>query len=141
MPAALGQLYQFYGDRAYAQGQYDCIQSPHVAGVHPLTEVESDENRVMRSVRIAVEWSYGQVTSLWRLSNSHLLNKLEIDAEILLSQVRVMHLLAKCYTCIHGCTVSSHRAFACNPPSLEEYLLLIPDPPQDPFQRDDIHFF
>ena len=107
----------------------------------PLNEVEHEENRVMRCVRIAVEWSYGQVSDLWTISSAHLEKQLEVDAEMVLAQVRVMHLLTNCYTCIHGNTISSHRSFCCNPPSLEEYLLAIPEPPENPLEWGNIDFF
>lgn len=119
-----GNLYAFYGDSAF-QGPWLNIRTRHKPTVlHPLTEQEEDENKAMKKARETIEWSYGLITELWNLAATKWRFKLETDPQVVMEQVRVMHLLTNCRTCLHGSNVSSGNTFNCPPPSLQIYLTL-----------------
>jgi hypothetical protein len=121
--------YAFYGDAAYTRGRYHSIVARHdPTPLAPLNERQKLENQAMKKVRISVEWSYQQVGGLWKLSEDPDAFKLEQDPAIVCAQIRVMHLLTNCYTCIHGNTSSSSGVFACEPPELEDYLVVVEAP-------------
>jgi hypothetical protein len=124
------RLFLFYGDSAF-QGDWHCILAQHHPGPElPLTPRQQAENRVMKKVRESVEWSYSQVGQLWELSQRSDHFQLDRDYMSVLAQLRVMHLLTNCYTCLHGNQISGSRGFQCWTPELEEYLQEYPDPDQ-----------
>jgi hypothetical protein len=119
-----GNVYAFYGDSGFL-GPWVNIRTRHRPTVlHPLTEREEDENKAMMKVRETIEWSYGLITVLWNLAANKQRFKLETDPQVVMEQVRVMHLLTNCRTCLHGSNVSSRNTFDCPPPSLQAYLTL-----------------
>lgn len=117
--------YSFYGDSAF-RGQWNCIRTRHEPTVNapPLTQRQHDENKAMKRSREGIEWSFGLLTNLWKLASVRDRFKLETNEAAVMAQIRVMHLLTNCYTCIHGNNISSHHSFACQPPELEAYLTL-----------------
>jgi DDE superfamily endonuclease len=124
-------LFKFYGDSAF-QGAWRCIRSRHERPEEiPLTPRERGENRVMKKVRESIEWSFDQVDQLWLLAGTYKHRKLEVDPRTLLAEIRVMHLLTNCVTCLRGNQISGARGFRFNPPSLENYLESIIEPLHD----------
>jgi DDE superfamily endonuclease len=117
--------YLFYGDSAF-RGHWNCVRSRHEPTVNApaLTQQQHDENTAMRRAREGIEWSFGLLTNLWKLASIRDRFKLETNEATVMAQVRVMHLLTNCYTCIHGNNISSDHSFACKPPELEAYLTL-----------------
>ena len=114
--------YCFYGDHAY-RGFSRCIRFRHFPALFaPLTPRQRLENVALNRVRTSIEWSYGLVTRKWHLATEPDRFKLETDPEVVMEQVRVLHLLTNCHVCLHGSNVSSRNTFACRPPSLEQYL-------------------
>jgi hypothetical protein len=118
------RVYAFYGDCAFLGGFQNIRTRHRPTPLFPLTQRQEHENVAMKKAREAIEWSYGLLTNLWHLSENREAFKLETDPNAVMAQIRVMHLLTNCYTCMHGNQVSSRHTFACPPPTLEAYLAL-----------------
>jgi hypothetical protein len=117
--------YLFYGDSAF-RGHWNCVRTRHEPTVNApaLTQQQHNENTAMRRAREGIEWSFCLLTNLWKLASIQDRFKLETNEATVMAQIRVMHLLTNCYTCIHGNNISSDHSFACKPPELEAYLTL-----------------
>lgn len=108
----LGIIYAAYGDLAYPNDP--CLLRP-TGGSEPW-QVAFDSS--MSSYRIAVEWGFGKVFTLFAwLDYRH-------AHSVLLSPVGLIYpvanILANCHTCLYGSQTGSY--FSLLPPSLEAYL-------------------
>ena len=117
-------IYSAFGDKAYNVNALHCIRSYFQVfgpGAH-LTPYEELCNDRMKECRESIEWSCGELTSIFQLSalpSSYRLGKRHPYAH---QQLRVCHLLVNMYHCFNGDKAS--RMFHCPPPVLEEYLRL-----------------
>ena len=51
----------------------------------------------LKGVRIAVEWSYADVASLWKICDHADMNRLLNEADYAIEQLRICYLLTNCY--------------------------------------------
>jgi nuclease HARBI1 len=90
--------------------------TPHKGG--NLSSEQTDFNKEMSQVRLAVEWGFGKVLSIFAFLD------FKKNQKILLSPIGKYYtvgvLLTNCHTCINGSIASWY--FDCIPPSLEDYL-------------------
>lgn len=119
----IGRVYKFYGDKAYQNGNFQCITAAHqeTDGI-PLTEREICENSNLNKARISIEWSYGSVKQLWPACDTGKHFKFAVDKYYIANSIKVMHLFTNCLTCWRGNGASGIRTFAHPPPSFDEYL-------------------
>lgn len=117
--------FSFYGDSAF-RGHWNCVRTRHETAPNapPLTQHQLNENKAMKRSRETIEWSFGLSSNLWALTRNPDRFTIETHPPAVMAQVRVMHLLTNCWTCINGNNISSDTTFACRPPILEEYLWL-----------------
>ena len=78
----------------------------------------------LKGVRIAVEWSYVDVASLWKICDRADMNRLLNEADYAIEQLRICYLLTNCYVCLNGSHVTQPNFFGTVPSTLEEYLHL-----------------
>lgn len=83
-----------------------------------LTPQQISFNTLMSSLRIAVEWSFGDVINLWKYLDYAA--QLKVAHQPVGTFYRVAVFLTNCYTSLHRNRTSYY--FNCSPPSLEEYL-------------------
>jgi hypothetical protein len=106
--------FRVYGDPAY--GMSDHIASPF-KGVH-LSREQLDFNKRMSSVRVSVEWCFGDIVRYFAYLD------FAKNMKIMLQPVGLYYsigaLLTNMHTCLYGNVTS--QFFNINPPSLEEYL-------------------
>jgi len=125
----LQQVFKFYGDKAYFGGHWRCFVAAHQESeALPLTDRELCENMNLNKARVSIEWSYGQMKTLWAAAHAGYSWKFFQDKNYIYDSLVVLHLLTNCVTCYRGSVVSSHRAFACVPPSIDEYLVPLSNP-------------
>ena len=109
----LGFLYALYGDLAYPHDA--CLFRPIMQPVPGSPE--EGFNREMSSVRIAVEWGFGQIALLWPwLDFTRHMQVLLVPVGFYFS---VANILTNCYTTLYGSQTADY--FELSPPSLEQY--------------------
>jgi hypothetical protein len=110
-----GHMYLTYADAGYAV-------APGLMRPYPDAAVNIAHkafNDVMTSVRVCVEWEFGDVVVNWGAVNY-------VPGQKILSGSRpgqqyiVAALLSNCQNCLRGSQTSTY--FQCKPPKLEEYL-------------------
>ncbi|GFO31027.1 hypothetical protein PoB_005753200 [Plakobranchus ocellatus] len=103
-----------YGNPAYPLRPH--LMKPFM-GARPTREQEKF-NKVMSSVRISVEWSFGKISNFFAFVDFKTNLKLYLQpvGKIFL----VATILANCHTCLYSSQTSEY--FNLPPPSLEEYL-------------------
>ena len=110
---AAGEPLCIYGDPAYPLRRH--LQSPYRQG--NLTDDEKAFNCSMSSVRVAVEWVFGDITTYFAFLN------FKPNLKIALSPVgkiySVCALFRNALTCLPGSTTSSF--FELTPPTIQEY--------------------
>jgi len=121
-------LYATYGDGIFA-GYWYCLRTRHEAAPGlPLTVSQEEMNDNMKLARECVEWSYARAEQLWPMLNTKDGFKLEEDSERMFAEIRVIYWLTNCKVCTsEGSTMTGTRGFQCPPPSLEDYLSMLPD--------------
>jgi hypothetical protein len=92
-----------------------CARAAHRR--RPLTILQSYENRIMKSIRICVEWIFGEDRKQFAFVDNY--KRLSIDQSAVGKIVIASFLLQNCRTCLYGSTVS--RYFEILPPTLGEY--------------------
>ena len=111
-----GQPLCIYGDPAYPIRPY--LQAPYK--VNNLTAAEKEFNRSMSSVRVSVEWVFGEILQYFAFVD------FKKNQKIAFSEVGTMYqtcaLLHNAMTCLYGSSTSTF--FNLEPPSLEEYFAL-----------------
>ncbi len=125
MACLAGMVYAFYCDNGFGS-VWDCLHTKHRAPImRELSARQQAENKVMKKVQVSIEWSYGSVKTNWKMCNHWDLFHIDKDPAIVYSQIRVMHLLQNCITCIQGNHILGSHVFHCCPPILEDYLLAL----------------
>ena len=102
-----------YGDPAYPLQRH--LQKPYQHA--NLTPREAKFNRLMSSVRVGVEWVFGDVTNYFKFLDFK--NNLKIGLSAVGKMYSVCALLRNALTCLYGSTTSSY--FQVEPPTLQEY--------------------
>lgn len=110
---ATGEPLCIYGDPAYPLRRH--LQSPYRHG--NLSHDEQEFNSSMSSVRVAVEWVFGDVTSYFAFLNFK--HNLKIGLSHVGKIYSVCALLRNALTCLHGSTTTYFFGLA--PPTLQEY--------------------
>ncbi len=108
--------YVLYGDPAYPVSAY--LEAPFRIHAGELTEYERTFNKDMGMSRVAVEWVFGKIISLWAFVD------FSENCKILLQPIGkyyiVAALLTNCHTAVFGGQTQSH--FGLMPPTLLQYL-------------------
>jgi len=80
------------------------------------------------SAREFVEHSYARPEILFPLITSKSRFKLDVNAHLVMAEIRVMHVLSNLKTCCaEGASCTGSAGFQCPPPTLDEYLNMIND--------------
>ena len=106
-----------YGDPAYPL-------RPHLQGPYQhnnLTEDEQAFNSAMSSVRVSVEWVFGEIVEYFAFVDFKKNQKIGLSD--IGTMYRVCALLRNALTCLYGSTTSTFMDL--EPPSLEEYFQFI----------------
>ncbi|KAH9124894.1 hypothetical protein AeMF1_004412 [Aphanomyces euteiches] len=115
--AAVPEGHYIYGDPAYPLRPW--LLSPYKAA--RLTAKQALYNSRMSSVRVSVEWSFGDVLRYWAFLDYRK------NLKVFLSPVAKLYLtgvlLTNCLTCERGGNPTS-LFFGVDPPELEKYLAL-----------------
>jgi hypothetical protein len=90
------------------------------SGLAPLTLCQLKENKAMKKVHIATEWSHGQDMVSWKEVDNWASRKLDLNAKMVCSSIRVEHLFANIHVCFHQSNISI--SFNLSPLTLEEHL-------------------
>ena len=107
-------LYLIYGDSIFPQLQH--IRSSHKG--NNLTDRQILENRVLKKVRICIEWHYGHLASLFPfIDYKRNVKLLQQPCELIYFAAS---LLRNCHCTLYGNQTSSY--FKCTPPSLESFM-------------------
>ena len=102
-----------YGDPAYPLRRH--LQSPYRDG--NLSDEQRAFNSSMSSVRVSVEWVFGDITRYLAFVNFK--HNLKIGLSPIGKIYSVCALLRNALTCLHGSTTSSFFDLA--PPTIQEY--------------------
>jgi hypothetical protein len=114
--------YSVLGDSAFNFG-LQCVQSYFTPlGGAELTEAEIGCNFHMKSARMSIEHSYGQLSNLFKICHCKDEIKLGKKNPYALEQLRVCHLLQNCHACFSGSSTSNK--FLVPPPTINEYLFI-----------------
>ena len=103
-----------YGDPAYPQ-RVHCLQAPF-RNAHP-TQMMKEFNTRMSSVRVSVEWLFGDVINTFRFMDFK--KNLKIGMSNVGKMYIVCALLRNALTCLYGNNTSDF--FKVAPPSLDRY--------------------
>ena len=104
--------YNILGDKAYR------FQSQIMTPVTLPTEQETEYNRVISSVRIAVEWGFGKVSRYFAFTTYK--HDLKINLQPIAEYYKLAVLFTNCHTCFNGSQASQY--FNCGTPTINEYL-------------------
>jgi hypothetical protein len=117
--------YQALGDGIYSVN-LRCIRSyfKSYAGQPPLTPQQQACNAAIKKCRESIEWSYGDVSNMFKICDHQKHNKLAKKVPYAIEQLRVAHLMTNIYTCLNGDKASGHNMFYCPSPRMEDYLRL-----------------
>lgn len=111
-----GDFLCVYGDPAYPLRPQ--LQAPFRGGI--LTEDQRAWNKSMSTVRVAVEWLFGDIINYFKFLD------FRKNLKVFLSAVGKMYLscalVQNAHTCLYGSTTSKY--FQLDPPTLEEYFVL-----------------
>lgn len=108
-----GTVLCVYGDPAYPHREQ--LQTGFK---NPLLEEERVYNERMSSVRVSVEWVFGDVIERFKFTDYSKMQKIGLSA--VSKQYIASALLSNARTCIYGSCTSTF--FNCQPPTLEAYL-------------------
>ncbi|XP_046843250.1 uncharacterized protein LOC124437306 [Xenia sp. Carnegie-2017] len=110
-----GRPFCIYGDHAYPQRIH--LQSPFQHGV--ITDRMKEFNKQMSSVRVSVEWLFGDVINSFRFMDFK--KNLKIGLSSVGKAYIVCALLRNSLTCMYGNITS--KFFQLYPPTLENYFI------------------
>ena len=106
-----------YGDPAYPLRPN--LIAPYRPGEVPVFTPEMQEfNQATSSVRVSVEWLFGDVVNYFKFID--LKKKLKLQLSAVGKQYIISALFRNIFTCIYGNTTSMF--FELDPPTLHEYL-------------------
>jgi hypothetical protein len=114
-----GEALCIYGDPAYPLRIH--LQAPFREA--NLTEEMKAYNRDMSSVRVSVEWLFGEIVKFFKFVDFK--RALSIRLSPIGKIYIVCALLQNAYTCLYGNIVSNY--FEVQPPSIEEYFQIEED--------------
>nr|XP_054763769.1 uncharacterized protein LOC129270405 [Lytechinus pictus] len=114
-----GNILCIYGDPAYPLRAH--LQAPFKG--NNLTEIQTEFNKAMSSVRISVEWLLGDITSYFKFVDFKKSNKSWLSA--CGTMYTVCSLLTNAHTCLYGTCNSTSKYFGLDPPTLEEYFQVV----------------
>lgn len=109
-------LYALYGDGIFQL--QTCILRGHKGDV--LTARQLEENRVMKKVRISIEWDFGLTSQKFKFVHNWNLQKIR-QHENVKNYYLVTTLLRNANVCLYGSQTTNY--FECEPPNLEEYFV------------------
>lgn len=101
-----------YGDPAYPLRVH--LQQPFK---YPVTECEQQYNKAMSSVRVCVEWLFGEITRYFKFVDFKQQQKIRLSP--IAKIYTVCALLQNSLACLYGNIVSEY--FELDPPTLENY--------------------
>ena len=114
--------YSVLGDSAFNFG-LRCVQSYYRPfGGAELTAAEDRCNFHLKSARMSIEHSFGQLSNLFKICHCRDEVKLGKKIPYALEQLRVCHLLQNCHVCFNGNSTSNK--FLVPPPPIDRYLLV-----------------
>ena len=108
-----GTVLCVYGDPAYP-----LREQLQTGFKNASTDEEHLFNQRMSSVRVSVEWIFGDVIERFKFTDYSKLQKIGLSA--VSKQYVISAFLSNVRTCLYGSTTSSF--FKCEPPTLEQYL-------------------
>jgi hypothetical protein len=115
-------IYSVLGDSAF-NFQLRCVQSYYrPLGGAELTAAEERCNFHLKSARMSIEHSFGQLSNLFKICHCKDEVKLGKKIPYALEQLRVCHLLQNCHVCFNGNSTSNK--FLVPPPPIDRYLLV-----------------
>jgi hypothetical protein len=122
-------MYCTYGDGIFA-GYWYCLRTSHMVSPNTrLTAAQEDQNENMKSARECIELSYAKAEQLWPALNRKEGFKVDANPMRVFAEIRVMYLLTNFVVCsMEGSTMTGDRGFRCPPPSLADYINMVPDP-------------
>lgn len=106
--------YYVYADQGYMS------TSSVLSGVRQPNEKQARMNRAWSDQRVSVEWTFGEIVTLWQTLDCFRMQKAQ--QRIVAVWYLVSVLLTNCYTCMTGKSEASQH-FNVVPPSLREYLV------------------
>ena len=109
-----GRLLAIYGDSAYAFRRY--LITPFKGA--NLTDLQTQFNKDMSSLRICVEWGFASITNMFAFLSFHKNQKVFLQP--LAKYWIVGVLLYNCHCCLYGSQTATY--FGATAPSLDEYL-------------------
>ena len=112
-----GQILCVYGDPAYPLRPH--LMAPYRMGdVAELTDVMKEFNRAMSSLRVSVEWLFGDISNSFKFIDFRKNLKLRLSA--VGKFYIVAALIRNILTCLYGNTTCKY--FKVNPPTIYSYL-------------------
>lgn len=108
-----GEVLCVYGDPAYPLSEHIQTGFPNA---QPEDQVEY--NRAMSSVRVSVEWCFGEIVERFRFTDFKKMMKTGLSP--VAKQYAVSALLQNCHNCLYSSKCA--QFFECDPPALEDYL-------------------
>ena len=113
-----------YGDSAYSCSNGVIAPYKHPLGHRYLTSDKRQFNKNLSSIRISVEYGFGEVARKWTYNSFGM--QLYSGKQAVAAFFKAAVLLTNCYVCMNGYNQTSGR-YSVRPPSLEEYLDLDED--------------
>lgn len=111
---ANGNLYYIYGDAAYPISP--CVITPFKGA--NVTPEQHHFNQVMSSVRISVEWAFGDITRTFAFTDFK--KNLKLFLQPIDAIYKAAVIFVNCRACLYGNQTSEY--FQMEPPSIQEYL-------------------
>ena len=108
-----GEVMSIYGDPAYPLRVH--LQAPYLHA--NITPAMQNFNRAMSSVRVSVEWLFGDITNYFRFIDFK--KNLKVGMSCVGKTYLVCALLHNALTCLYGNMTS--KFFYLEPPTLQEY--------------------
>lgn len=123
-----GDLCCTHGDSIFV-GHWCCLRTAHVSAPHlAITETQQSVNDGMCSARELIKHSYSRAEELFPALTRKTSFKLEVNAHLVMAEIRVMCVLANLKTCCNeGASCAGANGFQCPPPTLEEHLGMLED--------------
>ena len=103
----------------------ECVMSYYRAtALNSLNEQQQAINSALKAARVTIERNYAQTSVVFWICDRLDNYKLTTERSVAVEQLRVCHLLVKCYDCLNGDQAGNANIFGCSVPRLELYLQL-----------------
>jgi len=112
----LGEDFILFGDSAYPRDKYLWAMYKEVGGVMPAWQAVF--NADMSPERVAVEWGFGKVVSLWPFLDVR--NNMKVLRMNVQTWIEAAFVLTNMHTCLYGSAVS--RKYGLGRPNLDAYM-------------------